>query len=109
MGRIVTTRTAEYPRPDHFLLHISDTHVLAGGGKLYDRVESERHLQALFEEFEASGGRPDAIVEEAVTGEHVRVADVEEEVVRPGVLGRSNRHVSSDRSVSARPWASGST
>jgi 3',5'-cyclic AMP phosphodiesterase CpdA len=62
MGRIVTTRTAEYPRPDHFLLHISDTHVLAGGGKLYDRVESERHLQALFEEFEASGGRPDAIV-----------------------------------------------
>lgn len=62
MGRIVTTRTAEYPRPDHFLLHISDTHVLAGGGRLYDRVASERHLQALFEEFEASGGRPEAIV-----------------------------------------------
>jgi Icc protein len=62
MGRIVTTRTAEYPRPDHFLLHISDTHVLAGGGKLYDRVASERHLQGLFEGFEASGGRPDAIV-----------------------------------------------
>jgi 3',5'-cyclic AMP phosphodiesterase CpdA len=58
----VTSRTAEYPRPDHFLLHISDTHVLAGGGKLYDRVASERHLQALFEEFEASGGRPEAIV-----------------------------------------------
>ncbi|KQZ11059.1 3',5'-cyclic-nucleotide phosphodiesterase [Agromyces sp. Root1464] len=62
MGPIVTSRTAEYPRPDHFLLHISDTHVLAGGGKLYDRVESERHLQTLFEEFEASGGRPEAIV-----------------------------------------------
>ncbi len=58
----MTSRTAEYPRPDHFLLHISDTHVLAGGGKLYDRVASERHLQALFEEFEASGGRPEAIV-----------------------------------------------
>ncbi|WP_235507611.1 phosphodiesterase [Agromyces sp. Root1464] len=58
----MTSRTAEYPRPDHFLLHISDTHVLAGGGKLYDRVESERHLQTLFEEFEASGGRPEAIV-----------------------------------------------
>lgn len=62
MGRIVTSRTAEYPRPDHFLLHISDTHVLAGGGKLYDRVASEQHLQTLFEEFEASGGRPEAIV-----------------------------------------------
>ncbi|WP_327077896.1 phosphodiesterase [Agromyces cerinus] len=58
----MTTRTAEYPRPDHFLLHISDTHVLAGGGRLYDRVASERHLQTLFEEFEASGGRPEAIV-----------------------------------------------
>lgn len=58
----MTSRTAEYPRPDHFLLHISDTHVLAGGGRLYDRVASERHLQTLFEEFEASGGRPEAIV-----------------------------------------------
>ncbi len=62
MGRIVTTRTAEYPRPDHFLLHISDTHLLAGGGSLYDRVPSERHLRQLFDEFEASGARPEAIV-----------------------------------------------
>ena len=30
----VSTRTAEYPRPDHFLLHLSDTHLLAGGGDL---------------------------------------------------------------------------
>ncbi|TYL53127.1 phosphodiesterase [Agromyces mariniharenae] len=58
----MTIRTAEYPRPDHFLLHISDTHLLAGGGRLYDRVASEQHLLALFEEFEASGGRPEAIV-----------------------------------------------
>lgn len=58
----MTTRTAEYPRPDHFLLHISDTHLLAGGRKLYDRVSADRHLQGLFDEFEASGGRPEAIV-----------------------------------------------
>jgi 3',5'-cyclic AMP phosphodiesterase CpdA len=58
----VTIRAAEYPRPDHFLLHISDTHLLAGGGRLYDRVASEQHLRTLFEEFEASGGRPEAIV-----------------------------------------------
>jgi Icc protein len=55
-------RTAEYPRPDHFLLHISDTHLLARGGMLYDRVSSEQHLRALFDEFEASGARPEAIV-----------------------------------------------
>lgn len=62
MGRIVTTRSAEHPRPDHFLLHISDTHLLAGAGQLYDRVPSETHLRRLFAEFEASGGKPDAIV-----------------------------------------------
>jgi len=55
-------RTAEYPRPDHFLLHISDTHLLASGGRLYDTVDSERHLRELFDELEASEGRPEAIV-----------------------------------------------
>ncbi|GAA1769513.1 phosphodiesterase [Agromyces humatus] len=58
----MSTRTAEFPRPDHFLLHISDTHVLAGGDMLYDRVASEWHLRRLFDQFEASGGRPEAIV-----------------------------------------------
>lgn len=56
------TRIAEYPRPDHFLLHISDTHVLAGGEKLYGSVDSEQHLRALLTEVEASGGRPEAII-----------------------------------------------
>ncbi|MBM7503336.1 phosphodiesterase [Agromyces aurantiacus] len=55
-------RRAEYPRPSHFLLHISDTHLLGGGRRLYDRVASEDHLRELFEQFEASGGRPEAIV-----------------------------------------------
>lgn len=55
-------RAAEHPRPDYFLVHISDTHLLAGGGSLYDRVASETHLRQLFDEFEASGGRPDAII-----------------------------------------------
>ena len=56
------TRIAEYPRPDHFLLHISDTHLLAGGERLYGSVDSEQHLRALLQEVEASGGRPEAIV-----------------------------------------------
>jgi Predicted phosphohydrolases len=55
-------RTAEYPRPDHFLLHISDTHLLAGGRRLYDRVDSATHLAELFDELTASRGRPEAIV-----------------------------------------------
>jgi 3',5'-cyclic-AMP phosphodiesterase len=58
----VQIRSAEHPRPNHFLLHISDTHLLAGGGRLYGRVASEQHLHRLFDEFEASGARPDAIV-----------------------------------------------
>jgi 3',5'-cyclic AMP phosphodiesterase CpdA len=58
----VKTRIAEYPRPDHFLLHISDTHLLAGGERLYGTVDSEQHLRALLQEVEASGGRPEAIV-----------------------------------------------
>ena len=58
----MTIRTAEYPRPNHFLLHISDTHLLAGGGKLYGSVDSETHLRNVFADLEASGGRPEAIV-----------------------------------------------
>lgn len=58
----MSIRTAEYPRPDHFLLHLSDTHLLAGGLKLYGRVNAEAHLADLFAEVEASGVRPQAIV-----------------------------------------------
>ena len=58
----MTTRTAEYPRPDHFLLHLSDTHLLAGGNRLYGSVSAEDHLRQLLDELEASEGRPEAIV-----------------------------------------------
>ncbi len=55
-------RSAEYPRPDHFLLHLSDTHLLAGDSHLYGSVDGAAHLAQLFAEVEASGGRPDAII-----------------------------------------------
>jgi len=61
-GWLVSIRTAEYPRADHFLLHLSDTHLLAGGNRLYNSVDSEAHLRRLFDELELSGGRPEAIV-----------------------------------------------
>ncbi|WP_349904124.1 phosphodiesterase [Parafrigoribacterium humi] len=58
----MSIRTAEYPRADHFLLHLSDTHLLAGQGRLYNTLDSERHLRQLFGELESSGSRPEAIV-----------------------------------------------
>jgi Icc protein len=58
----VTIRIAEYPRPDHFLLHLSDTHLLGADRKLYDSVDSTTHLRELFAELEASEGRPEAII-----------------------------------------------
>jgi len=44
------------------LLHLSDTHLLAGGNRLYGSVDVEAHLTQLFAEVEASGARPEAIV-----------------------------------------------
>ena len=63
----MTVRQAEYPRPNHFVLHLSDTHFIAGDGGLYGSgVDSEAQLRRLFDELEASGGRPEAIV---ITGD----------------------------------------
>jgi len=61
----MSLRTAEHPRPDHFILHLSDTHFVADG-PLYGSVESEANLRQLFDEVEASGGRPEAVV---ITGD----------------------------------------
>lgn len=55
-------RTAEHPRPQHFLLHMSDTHLVAGDGPLYGAVDSEQRLREVFDDLEASGARPQAIV-----------------------------------------------
>ena len=57
----MTGYTARFPRPDHFVLHLSDTHFVAGD-ELYGDVDSEGHLAQLFSEVEASGARPEAIV-----------------------------------------------
>jgi 3',5'-cyclic AMP phosphodiesterase CpdA len=55
-------RDAEYPRPDLTLVHISDTHLLSDGARLYGRVDSEALLRELLAELEATGRRPDALV-----------------------------------------------
>lgn len=55
-------RDAEYPRPDLTLVHISDTHLLSDGERLYGRVDSEALLRELLAGLEATGRRPDALV-----------------------------------------------
>jgi 3',5'-cyclic-AMP phosphodiesterase len=51
----------QFPAPDHFILHISDTHFL-GDGLLHGQVDSDANLEQLFADFARSGARPEAIV-----------------------------------------------
>ena len=53
---------AEHPRPRHFILHLSDTHLLAGPDPLYGAVDSRARLAELFARLETSGQKPEAIV-----------------------------------------------
>lgn len=55
-------RFAEHPRAERVLLHLSDTHLRAGGAPLYDRVDSEQHLAQAVAAIEASGVRPDGLI-----------------------------------------------
>lgn len=58
--------TAQHARPDHFIVHLSDTHFVAGDAPLYGAVDSETHLRDLLIELAGSGARPEAIV---ITGD----------------------------------------
>ncbi len=53
---------AEHPRPRHFLLHLSDPHLLGGTDRLHGLVDSESRLRQLFDEVRASGARPEAVI-----------------------------------------------
>jgi 3',5'-cyclic AMP phosphodiesterase CpdA len=75
------SRTAEHPRPNHFLLHLSDTHLIAAAEDLYGDVDSAARLAQIVEEIETSGVQPEAII---VTGD---VADKGE----PGAYARVRR------------------
>lgn len=57
-------RTAEYPRPNHTILHLSDTRLLGGTDRrrLFDRVDSESKLRQIVERMDASGVDPQSIV-----------------------------------------------
>jgi 3',5'-cyclic AMP phosphodiesterase CpdA len=93
------SRTAEHPRPNHFLLHLSDTHLVAGDGDLYGDVDSAARLGEIIADIEASGTKPEAIV---VTGD---VADKGE----PGAYARIRDIVqpAADRIGAQVIWAMG--
>jgi len=54
--------TGQYPAPDHFILHLSDTHFVGDGELLHERIDSDKNLAELFEGFARSNSRPEAIV-----------------------------------------------
>jgi 3',5'-cyclic AMP phosphodiesterase CpdA len=93
------SRTAEHPRPNHFLLHLSDTHLIAADADLYGDVDSAARLAQIMAEIEASGALPEAIV---VTGD---VADRGE----PGAYARVRRIVepAAERIGAQVIWAMG--
>ena len=53
---------AEHPRPRHFILHLSDTHLVGGSHQLYGAVDSQAKLAQLFTRLEDSGQKPDALI-----------------------------------------------
>ena len=53
---------AEHPRPRHFLLHLSDPHLLGGTDPLHGVVDSDSRLRQLFDQVRASGARPEAVI-----------------------------------------------
>jgi 3',5'-cyclic AMP phosphodiesterase CpdA len=56
------TAFSQHPPADHLLVHLSDTHFLGSGRKLYDQVDSDGPLTALMERLVGSGLDIDALV-----------------------------------------------
>ncbi|TQJ31624.1 phosphodiesterase [Microbacterium sp. SLBN-146] len=59
-------RTAEHPAPERALIHLSDTHLRAGGVRLFESVDASARLERTLAVIESSGIRPDGIV---ITGD----------------------------------------
>lgn len=53
---------SQYGTPEHFILHISDTHFVADNELLHGAVDSDANLARLFERLERAGQRPEALV-----------------------------------------------
>jgi 3',5'-cyclic-AMP phosphodiesterase len=83
----------QYPAPSHAIAHISDTHFLAGGAKLFGEAETEKNLRAALEQLSHLSSLPEAIV---ITGD---LADLGEPdayarlraIVEPAAEGMGSR------------------
>ncbi len=58
----MNTIQGQHPAPEHFILHLSDTHFVGDGKLLHESIDSDKNLIELFEGFEKSNTRPEAIV-----------------------------------------------
>lgn len=56
----------QHPAPAHVIAHISDTHFLGEGRKLYGSVDTEKNLRQALEQLKRLSGKPEAIV---ITGD----------------------------------------
>jgi Icc protein len=52
----------QFSPPEHFILHVSDTHFVGDNELLHDSVDSDANLAKLFEGFARANARPEAIV-----------------------------------------------
>lgn len=55
-------RQSEHPLPDHFLVHISDTHLVMPGERLHGVAEASERLRELLWSLAGTGIRPEALV-----------------------------------------------
>jgi Icc protein len=53
---------AQHPAPEHFILHISDTHFVADNDLLHGSVDSDENLRQLFRDFVNAQVKPEAMV-----------------------------------------------
>ena len=58
----MTQNAPQHSAPEHFILHVSDTHFVGDGDLLHERIDSDKNLAELFEGFAKSNARPEAIV-----------------------------------------------
>lgn len=53
---------SQYGQPEHYVLHLSDTHFVGDGDLLHGMVDSDAKLARLFDRLDRAGQRPEAIV-----------------------------------------------
>jgi 3',5'-cyclic AMP phosphodiesterase CpdA len=79
--------TGSRPLPSHVIAHLSDPHLIAGGGLLAGRVDTEAQLRKALARVEGAGERIDALVISGDLADHgdARAYELLREIVEPVV------------------------